>query len=147
MAEGAICLAGAVEPSPVVEAGGLGVYYGIVNRLENWTSAVGTGATWVADLASGNTQIGFDSITVGQDSLVSTASLILGNQPLVPLEGFGDSIVNALLLGYDAQRAGGDWPTYVELRWEGGDVWYLMIYLNATDPSVLPSEVLDEDGQ
>lgn len=35
MAEGAICLAGAVEPSPVVEAGGLGVYYGIVNRLEN----------------------------------------------------------------------------------------------------------------
>ena len=147
VAEIAMCMAGAAEPSPIVEGGGLGFYYGFVNRVENATSTIGTVATWGADLASGDTQIGLDSITIGQDSLVSTTSWIVGNQPLLPLEGIGDTAVNVLMLGYDAQRTGGEWPTYVEYRWEGGEVWYIMIYLNTIDPDALPAEVFEEEDE
>jgi RHS repeat-associated protein len=128
---------GAAEPSPLEEVGGLGIYHGIVNRIENWTSFVGTAAACWSDIEAGNTQVSIDSVTIGQDSLVSTGALLIGNQPVVPLEGFADTFINVLLLGYDANRTGDQLPTYFEFHWEMGEPWYIMIYLNtaAEEPS------------
>jgi RHS repeat-associated protein len=128
------------EPSPAEELSGLGIYYGIVNRMENWTSAIGTAATLWSDVEAGNTQISVDSATIGQDSLVSMGALMIGNQPVVPLEGFGDSLVNVFLLGYDANRTGDKLPTYFEFHWESREPWYLMIYLNT-----LPEDLEEEE--
>jgi hypothetical protein len=115
------------------------LYYEFFNPVENRMSLAGTAFTAGADIFAGQTETSMRSIRLGQDTLVSGTALILGNA--FPLEGFADSFVNALLLGYDAQRAGANLPTYVELVCNAsGCQW--VIYLNETlQEEPLESEV------
>jgi hypothetical protein len=141
MTELGLAMAGSVDPLPVEELGGVALYYKFMNPIENTISLAGTAFTAGADVFAGQTEISVQSIRFGQDTLVSGTALILGNG--FPLEGFGDSFVNALLLGYDAQRAGSNWPTYVELVCDNsGCQW--VIYLNETAPEE-PLESDEED--
>jgi RHS repeat-associated protein len=138
-----LAMAGSVDPLPVEELGGVAAYYAFFNPIENGVSLAGTAFTAGADIFSGQTETSWETLSfrVGQDTLVSGAALGLGNA--LPLEGFGDSFVNALLLGYDAQRAGANLPTYVELVCSAsGCQW--VIYLNET-PQEEPLESDEED--
>jgi len=128
----------ALEIGSALVAGGSGAavglksYYEVVNPIENGASAVGLVATCVSDFAAGNSQIGMNSITIGQDSLISTAAVGAGN--LLPFEGVTDTAINVPQLAYDANRAGGKIPTYFEFKWSKGRPWYIKIYLNQPDP-------------
>jgi RHS repeat-associated protein len=141
LTELALAMAGSVDPLPVEELGGAALYYGFFNPIENRISFVGTAFTAGADIFAGQTEISIESgsIRFGQDTLVSGTALILGNA--LPLEGFLDTLVNGPLLWYDAQRAGENWPTYVELVCDASGC-RLEIYLNET-----PQEEPLESGE
>jgi RHS repeat-associated protein len=139
-----LAMAGSVDPSPVEELGGAALYYGFFNPIENSISFAGTAFTAGADVFAGQTEISIKSgsIRFGQDTLVSGTALFLGNA--LPLEGFLDTLVNGPLLWYDAQRAGENWPTYVELVCNASGC-QLVIYLNETpQEEPLESDEVDE---
>ena len=110
---------------------GIKSYYAVLNPVENAISFLGSYATWEADFASGNSQISnWPSITIGQDPIISTGALFIGNQNVVPLEGVTDSILNILLMLYDVSRAAGEMPTYFEYRCDDYGACYIMVYTN-----------------
>jgi len=114
--------------SPLTDAGGLAIYYGVVNPVENFVSVVGYTATVSGDVVSGNTSVQLDpfTISIGQDTLVSSVTTAAGN--LLPLEGVLDSAVNVVILGYDAERAAENIPSVIELHDDDEEGWYIVIY-------------------
>ena len=107
-------------PAPLGELTGIAAYEFYVNPLENILSAVGFGATALSDIIQGNTYIDAsnDQKVIGQDTLVSGAGILVGNQPFLPLEGFLDSAVNIPILYYDARGLAGNPVLFDGRTWE-----------------------------
>jgi hypothetical protein len=116
--EGAAFLVGGVDPAPFEEGGAVVLYWLLMNPLENMISSGGAGAAALGDWLGGNSY--FDSetgeIVIGQNTMVSWAALVLGNQSFIPLEGVGDTIVNFPLVVYDLGRLAEGIPSVVETR-------------------------------
>ncbi len=86
--------------------------------IENGISLLGTGCTVLGDAFGGRSFVDRDrgELVIGQDTMISVFGLALGNQPVLPLEGIGDTIVNTGLLSYDSGRASGQIPTVMQDR-------------------------------
>jgi len=107
-------------PAPLGDLTGIATYELYVNPLENILSAVAFGATALSDILQGNTYIDASNNqkVIGQDTLVSGAGILVGNQPFLPLEGFLDSAVNIPILYYDARGLAGNPVLFDEHTWE-----------------------------
>jgi len=132
--------AGLIEPSPgggetVGTLGGVSFYYIVMNPVENLVSSGGTLLTATGDVFSGYTYFDIESgeLVIGQDTMVSSGALAIGNQPILPLEGGLDTVVNTLVVVYDAGRMGERIPTVMETRVgfkpeRGGLYWDMVVY-------------------
>jgi len=109
---------GAAEPLPVEEAAALALYYETVNPIENTLSAVGTGSVAMGDWFGGYSyrDEATNEWVLGQDTSVSLFALWAGNQSVLPLEGIGDTVVNAPLVVYDLARITGNLDSVIETR-------------------------------
>jgi RHS repeat-associated protein len=105
----------------------------VLDRLENAVSWIGSGFTVAADLASGGSNINFQTgeVIVGQDSIVLLITSGVGNYTgSVPVAGPSlDTAVNLTVNAYDIGRLSGHIPTVMEFRWDEAGP-YAVLYLS-----------------